>query len=43
MPGPTTTPPADILTLPKEERMMLAIKAISNAGYKANGEHVLSS
>ena len=43
MPEPTTSPPADILARPKEERMMLAIEAIANASYKANGNHVLSS
>src|ERR1700735_3659372 len=42
MPGPTAPPSADILALPKEERMMLAIKAVTDASYKANGEHVLS-
>jgi hypothetical protein len=43
MPQPTTPLPADILTLPQEDRIQLAITAIHDTGYKPNGDQCLST
>jgi hypothetical protein len=43
MPQPTKPLPANILTLPQEDRIQLAITAIHDAGYKPNGDQCLST
>ncbi|KIL55149.1 hypothetical protein M378DRAFT_18199 [Amanita muscaria Koide BX008] len=42
MPEPITPHSTDVLALPQEERIQLAISAINEAGKKANGESLLS-
>ena len=43
MPELTTSPSADILALPQEDRMQLAITAIADAGHSADGTSSLHS
>jgi hypothetical protein len=42
MPEPITPPSTDILALPQEDRIQLAISAINEAGKNTNGESLLS-
>jgi hypothetical protein len=42
MPEPITPPSTDILALPQEDRIQLAISAINEAGKNASGESLLS-
>ena len=43
MPEPISPPSADILALPQESRIQLAIDAIAKAGYKPAGGQKLST
>src|SRR5271163_418669 len=43
MPQLAASPSANILALPQEDRMQLAITAIANAGYSTNGTQLLST
>lgn len=43
MPEHAASPSADILALPQEDRMQLAITAIANAGHSINGTQLLST
>ncbi|KAF8223008.1 hypothetical protein L208DRAFT_1520188 [Tricholoma matsutake] len=43
MPLEPTSPSTDILSLPQEDQIQLAINAITQAGYKANGDQQLST
>ena len=42
MPEPITPPSTDILALPQEDHIQLAISAINEAGKNANGKSLLS-